>query len=168
MIDWFLFFHLCVWSDAWIVSYLLGLLHRGAGSGDAAYRWLNILSRSAWQMVPRYISLSLQLVLSVATADMAAQNSNSTLLLPSPTHVINIADRHDRAAFSAATQMKEEPMDVDGYDISSPDVSYLLSSSFLMTCLSVLCFVLLSVLLSPALCLHYGSFTLSLLHHFPN
>jgi len=68
-------------------------------------------------------SVLLQLVLSVATAEMAAQNSNPTLLLPSTTYVINLADSHDRATFSAATQMKEEPMDVDGYDISNLDVS---------------------------------------------
>ena len=66
----------------------------------------------------------LQLVLSVATADMAAQNSNSTLLLPSTTHVINFADSHDRATFTAMSQMKEEPMDVDGYDVSNLDVNF--------------------------------------------
>lgn len=75
----------------------------------------------------------MQLVLSVATADMAAQNSNSTLLLPSTTHVINFADSHDRAAFTAMSQMKEEPMDVDGYDVSNLDVNsftvHLLSSA---------------------------------------
>jgi len=65
----------------------------------------------------------LQLVLSVAVADMAVQNSNSALLLPSTTHVINLADSHDRAAFTVASQMKEEPMDIDGYDSTSFDVS---------------------------------------------
>ena len=69
----------------------------------------------------------LQLVLSVATADMAVQNSNSTLLLPSTTHVINLADSHDRAAFTAVSQMKEEPMDVDGYDSGSLDVNLLIN-----------------------------------------
>jgi len=64
----------------------------------------------------------LQLVLSVATADMAAQNSNSTLLLPSTTYVISLADSHDRATFTAVPQMKEEPMDVDGLDLGSLDV----------------------------------------------
>lgn len=61
-------------------------------------------------------------MLSVATADMAIQNSNSTLLLPSTTHVINIADSHDRATFSAVSQMKAEPMDIDGYDSGNLDV----------------------------------------------
>jgi len=69
------------------------------------------------------VSVLLQLVLSVAMADMAAQNLNSTLLLPSTTHVISLADSHDRAAFTAVTQTKEEPMDVDGYDVASLDVS---------------------------------------------
>jgi len=79
----------------------------------------------------------MQLVLSVATADMAAQNSNSTLLLPSTTHVINFADSHDRAAFTAMSQMKEEPMDIDGFDISNLDVnSYFLSWSSLLSLLS--------------------------------
>jgi len=85
----------------------------------------------------------LQLVLSVATADMAAQNSNSTLLLPSTTHVISLADSHDRATFTAVPPMKEEPMDVDGLDLGSLDVrsvslrlmALLLSSS---SCPSVL------------------------------
>jgi len=58
----------------------------------------------------------------VATADMAIQNSNSTLLLPSTTHVINIADSHDRATFSAVSQMKAEPMDIDSYDSGNLDV----------------------------------------------
>lgn len=61
-------------------------------------------------------------MLSVATADMAIQNSNSTLLLPSTTHVINIADSHDRATFSAVSQMKAEPMDIDSYDSGNLDV----------------------------------------------
>jgi len=61
-------------------------------------------------------------VLSVATADMAIQNSNSTLLLPSTTHVINIADSHDRATFSAVSQVKAEPMDIDSYDSGNLDV----------------------------------------------
>jgi len=72
---------------------------------------------------------SLQLVLSVATADMAAQNSNPALLLPSTTHVISLADSHDRATFSAVAQMKEEPMDVDGSDPGSLDVSCCFFSS---------------------------------------
>ena len=53
---------------------------------------------------------------------MAIQNSNSTLLLPSTTHVINIADSHDRATFSAVSQMKAEPMDIDSYDSGNLDV----------------------------------------------
>lgn len=61
-------------------------------------------------------------MLSVATADMAIQNSNSTLLLPSTTHVINIADSHDRATFSAVSQVKAEPMDIDSYDSGNLDV----------------------------------------------
>jgi len=53
---------------------------------------------------------------------MAIQNSNSTLLLPSTTHVINIADSHDRATFSAVSQVKAEPMDIDSYDSGNLDV----------------------------------------------
>jgi len=60
---------------------------------------------------------------------MAAQNSNSTLLLPSTTQVINLADNHDRVAFTATSQMKEEPMEVDGYDIGNIDVSFLCYTS---------------------------------------
>jgi len=62
---------------------------------------------------------------------MAAQNSNSTLLLPSTTHVINLADSHDRATFTVASQMKEEPMDVDDRYSSSLDVTF---SYFLLFC----------------------------------
>jgi len=74
-------------------------------------------------MKKRPVSVLLQLVLSVAMADMAAQNSNPSLLLPSTTYVISLADSHDRATFTAMTQMKEEPMDIDGYDSTSLDVS---------------------------------------------
>ena len=130
MIDWLIDFYLVIFvhDQMWIVYRVITPWDGESGGGGrrgvgcSLWKTKDFVSFT-WQIVTRYVSLSLQLVLSVATADMAAQNSNSTLLLPSPTLVINIADSHDRAAFSAATQMKEEPMDVDGYDIASPDVS---------------------------------------------
>ena len=92
----------------------------------SAWRYYILIASSLLET--HYVGL--QLVLSVATAEMAAQNSNSTLLLPSTTHVISVADSQERAAFTAMSTMKEEPMDVDaGYDTntsSSIDVMSLL------------------------------------------
>jgi len=112
----------CQCSISWYHTTFRFLLQLvlSVATADMAAQNSNSTSISWYHTICRFL---LQLVLSVATADMAAQNSNSTLLLPSTTHVINLADSHDRAAFTAASQMKEEPMDIDGHESSSLDVS---------------------------------------------
>jgi hypothetical protein len=50
------------------------------------------------------------------------QNSNPLSLLPSATNVINMADSHDRSSFVMVSQLKEEPMDIQGYDIHIDEV----------------------------------------------
>lgn len=86
---------------------------------------------------------------------MTAQNSNSTLLLPSTTQVISVADSQDRAAFTAMSSMKEEPMDVDaGFDATASfDVNL---SHFLFGFVIVIHCI--SDKANPLTCHHHNSF----------
>lgn len=76
--------------------------------------------------------VSFQLVLNVSTPGLSIQNSNPLSLLPSATNVINMADTHDRSSFVAVSQLKEEPMDVQTYDINIDDVkTFVILQSFI-------------------------------------
>ena len=52
------------------------------------------------------------------------QSSNSQLLLPSVTGVVNYADISDKATFAMVTNMKEEPMDVESLDTNKDEVGF--------------------------------------------
>ena len=54
-------------------------------------------------------SCLLQLLLAVCERNSIIGTSCQGSMLPSITHVINLADSHDRAAFAMATHIKQEP-----------------------------------------------------------
>ena len=60
--------------------------------------------------------------MSVAMNGHSIQSSNSQLLLPSVTSVVNYADSSDKATFAMVTNMKEEPMDVESLDTNKDEV----------------------------------------------
>ena len=55
---------------------------------------------------------------------LSIQSSNLLGALPAATSVINLADSHNRAAFTILTQIKEEPMDVESLDVNKEEVHF--------------------------------------------
>ena len=53
----------------------------------------------------------MQLLLAVCERGAALGTACQPCVLPSITHVLNLADSHDRAAFAMASRVKQEPRD---------------------------------------------------------
>ena len=69
--------------------------------------------------------LPFQLLLAVAVNGLSITGAGAQAQLAAASAVINLADSHDRAAFTMVTRMKEEPMDVESVDNNKDEVCLL-------------------------------------------
>ncbi|XP_067100393.1 transformation/transcription domain-associated protein isoform X3 [Osmerus mordax] len=69
-----------------------------------------------------WIKQCIELLLAVCERNSIIGTSCQGSMLPSITHVINLADSHDRAAFAMATHIKQEPRERENSETKEEDV----------------------------------------------
>ncbi|XP_077979126.1 transformation/transcription domain-associated protein-like [Glandiceps talaboti] len=81
-------------------------------------RLLYVTCSQNWEAMGTHfwIKQCIELIMAVGVSGVTITSSSTCHLLPAIMSVINLADSHDREAFSIASKIKEEPMDVESID----------------------------------------------------